>query len=219
MTEQNLMEHVVKLLEHQVLDYVEVRNPTTRSQLLQVVSNFEERYWTIENQDLSNNIKRRYIYWDACLRSPDDNRNGNTPQRNNVNQGFKNKNRNVTKIIMDSRMEVVGICLEIGVRVKCFNLGDQRHGGRLNCLRVRVYHDDQSHIEVNHHITIAARRMTSVKLPYVPFLIKKHLHKRYGTLGQESRLSLNTYTKNVFYKPLKKSHAEVMTAHGPFVKI
>ncbi|GFT36938.1 hypothetical protein TNCV_174961 [Trichonephila clavipes] len=43
MTEQNLIEHIVNRLEPQVLDYVDVRSPTTTSPLLQVVSKFEER--------------------------------------------------------------------------------------------------------------------------------------------------------------------------------
>ncbi|GFY27133.1 retrovirus-related Pol polyprotein from transposon 17.6 [Trichonephila clavipes] len=107
--------------EPQVLDYVDDRNPTTRSQLLQAFSKFEKRYSAREIQGPNNtsisisSISRRR--WDARRRSPDDRRNGNwrdaeaierqndrwdtnrsayrnRPQRNNVNQGFENRNRN-----------------------------------------------------------------------------------------------------------------------------
>ncbi|GFU61305.1 uncharacterized protein TNCV_5033501 [Trichonephila clavipes] len=72
-TEQNLIQHIVNRLEPQVLDYVEVRNPNNRAQLLQVISNFEERYSVRETQSSnSNNSERRD--WDSRWRSPDDHR-------------------------------------------------------------------------------------------------------------------------------------------------
>ncbi|GFU49554.1 hypothetical protein TNCV_1590911 [Trichonephila clavipes] len=54
----------------------------------------------------------------------------------------------ITNMIIGSRIEVIGISSEIGVRVTILT-EDGRHGGRLNCLRVRVDQDDQSHMEVN----------------------------------------------------------------------
>ncbi|GFS99503.1 hypothetical protein TNCV_4534691 [Trichonephila clavipes] len=76
MTEQNLIEHIINRLEPQVLDYVDVRNPTTRSQLLRVVSKFEERYLARETQSSSNNNSERQD-WDERRRSLDDRRNRN----------------------------------------------------------------------------------------------------------------------------------------------
>ncbi|GFX77315.1 hypothetical protein TNCV_5064421 [Trichonephila clavipes] len=113
MTEQNLFQHIVNRLKPQVLDYVEVRNPITRAQLLQVVSNVEDKYSARETQGSSNNNEIRD--WDARRRSPDDrrNRNGqdagvieqqndrrgnyrstyeNRPEKNHVSQGFENRN-------------------------------------------------------------------------------------------------------------------------------
>ncbi|GFS93688.1 hypothetical protein NPIL_176251 [Nephila pilipes] len=37
MTEENLVNHIIMRLPPQVMDYVEVRNPTTKAQLLQLV--------------------------------------------------------------------------------------------------------------------------------------------------------------------------------------
>ncbi|GFV82557.1 transposable element Tcb2 transposase [Trichonephila clavipes] len=59
MTEQKLIEHIANRLEPQVLDYVVVRNPTSRFQLLQVILKFEERYSARETQGPNNNIGRR----------------------------------------------------------------------------------------------------------------------------------------------------------------
>ncbi|GFW55760.1 uncharacterized protein TNCV_121441 [Trichonephila clavipes] len=44
MSEKTLVDHIFVRLEPQVQDYVEVRNPQTANQLLEVLSKFEERY-------------------------------------------------------------------------------------------------------------------------------------------------------------------------------
>ncbi|GFT90259.1 uncharacterized protein NPIL_548771 [Nephila pilipes] len=44
MTEENLLNHIIMRLSPQVMDYVEVRNPTTKVQLLQLVEKYEERH-------------------------------------------------------------------------------------------------------------------------------------------------------------------------------
>ncbi|GFV95500.1 hypothetical protein TNCV_4575021 [Trichonephila clavipes] len=48
-----------------------------------------------------------------------------------------------------------------------FNRGDRRHGGRLNCLRVRVDQNDQSQIDMNPPIMLC---MSPVERPYVLIL-------------------------------------------------
>ncbi|GFS61482.1 uncharacterized protein TNCV_4312051 [Trichonephila clavipes] len=58
MFEEGLVEHILARLEPQVDDYVEVRNPTTRAKLLQVISKFEERYSSRENQGSKVNYSR-----------------------------------------------------------------------------------------------------------------------------------------------------------------
>ncbi|GFV25804.1 uncharacterized protein TNCV_3867741 [Trichonephila clavipes] len=44
MSEKALVDHIFVRLEPQVQDYVEVRNPQTAIQLLEVLAKFEERY-------------------------------------------------------------------------------------------------------------------------------------------------------------------------------
>ncbi|GFU04526.1 uncharacterized protein TNCV_1515811 [Trichonephila clavipes] len=44
MTEEKLIDHIISRLEPQILDYVEVRNPQTTSNLLQTIDKYEERF-------------------------------------------------------------------------------------------------------------------------------------------------------------------------------
>ncbi|GFV93173.1 uncharacterized protein TNCV_573121 [Trichonephila clavipes] len=44
MTEEKLIDHIISRLEPQILDYVEVRNPQTTSNLLQIIDKYEERF-------------------------------------------------------------------------------------------------------------------------------------------------------------------------------
>ncbi|GFY32940.1 uncharacterized protein TNCV_2876891 [Trichonephila clavipes] len=43
MTEEKLIDHIISRLEPQTLDYVEVRNPQTTSNILQIIDKYEER--------------------------------------------------------------------------------------------------------------------------------------------------------------------------------
>ncbi|GFW51206.1 uncharacterized protein TNCV_3594881 [Trichonephila clavipes] len=69
-----LVDHIFVRLKPQVLDYVEVRNPETTAQLLEVLAKFEERYAFKKLQGLRNseNVGRRV--WNECRISTDDNR-------------------------------------------------------------------------------------------------------------------------------------------------
>ncbi|GFX49797.1 uncharacterized protein TNCV_3073501 [Trichonephila clavipes] len=44
MTEEKLIDHIISRLEPQFLDYVEVWNPQTTSNLLQIIDKYEERF-------------------------------------------------------------------------------------------------------------------------------------------------------------------------------
>ncbi|GFX37443.1 uncharacterized protein TNCV_3106951 [Trichonephila clavipes] len=111
-----LVEHILAQLEPQVQDYVEIRNPSTRAQLLQVISKFEERYSSRETQDSRASYNRDRKNWDVRRMSTDEcrNRNGrnvevydlqnnrregyrdtywNGLQKNQRNHGFENRNR------------------------------------------------------------------------------------------------------------------------------
>ncbi|GFX54307.1 uncharacterized protein TNCV_3824061 [Trichonephila clavipes] len=67
MTEEKLLDHIISRLEPQILDYVEVRNPQTTSNLLQIIDKYEERFlnrkirgssW--ESRDLQPNENNRF---------------------------------------------------------------------------------------------------------------------------------------------------------------
>ncbi|GFS73930.1 uncharacterized protein TNCV_108301 [Trichonephila clavipes] len=45
MTEEKLMDHIISMLEPQILDYVEVRNPQTTSNLLQIIDKNRQENW------------------------------------------------------------------------------------------------------------------------------------------------------------------------------
>ncbi|GFT48647.1 retrovirus-related Pol polyprotein from transposon 297 [Trichonephila clavipes] len=67
MTEEKLINHIISRLEPQILDYVEVRNPQTTSNLLQIIDKYEERFlsrkirvssW--ESRNIKPNEKNRF---------------------------------------------------------------------------------------------------------------------------------------------------------------
>ncbi|GFT96581.1 uncharacterized protein TNCV_5022311 [Trichonephila clavipes] len=62
MTEEKLIDHIISRLEPQILDYVEVRNPQTTSNLLQIIDMYEERFLnrkirgsSLESRDIQPN--------------------------------------------------------------------------------------------------------------------------------------------------------------------
>ncbi|GFY01015.1 uncharacterized protein TNCV_1364201 [Trichonephila clavipes] len=67
MTGEKLIDHIIIRLEPQILDYVEVRNPQTTSNLLQIIDKYEERFlnrkirgssW--ESRDIKPNENNRF---------------------------------------------------------------------------------------------------------------------------------------------------------------
>ncbi|GFS68310.1 uncharacterized protein TNCV_5029041 [Trichonephila clavipes] len=73
MSEESLVDHIFIRLELQVQDYdVEVRNPKTMAQLLEVMAKFEERYSCKEMQGSSSNENLGRRDWDVRLMSNDD---------------------------------------------------------------------------------------------------------------------------------------------------
>ncbi|GFW93492.1 uncharacterized protein TNCV_46951 [Trichonephila clavipes] len=71
MTEEKLIDHIISRLEPQILDYLEVKNPQTTSNLLQIVDNYEERFL---------NRKIRGSSWESRDIKP--NENNRFPERN-----------------------------------------------------------------------------------------------------------------------------------------
>ncbi|GFW79712.1 uncharacterized protein TNCV_4361381 [Trichonephila clavipes] len=115
----SMLDHIFVPLETQVQDYVEVRNPKTMAQLLEIMTKFEERYSCKEmrglrNSDnvgrrgsdersMSNDDSRRKNWRDAEeINRPSDRRNNyrdnyqNGPQGNERNLGSEKRNRGNT---------------------------------------------------------------------------------------------------------------------------
>ncbi|GFX23888.1 uncharacterized protein TNCV_2729931 [Trichonephila clavipes] len=76
-SEDALVNHIFVRLEPQIQDYIEVRNPKTTAQLLEVMAKFEERYPYKEMQGSGNsdNVGRRG--WNKLRMSNDDIRQRN----------------------------------------------------------------------------------------------------------------------------------------------
>ncbi|GFV01047.1 uncharacterized protein TNCV_1009681 [Trichonephila clavipes] len=122
MSEEALVDHIFVRLEPQVLDYVEVRNPKTTAQLLEIMAKFEEQYSCKEMKSSrsSDNVRRQG--WDQRRMSNDESRRINwrdtevihrsSDRRNNSRGNYKNgpqwsqRNRrfdNVNRVNTDNR--------------------------------------------------------------------------------------------------------------------
>ncbi|GFU82033.1 uncharacterized protein TNCV_517131 [Trichonephila clavipes] len=59
MSEEGLVEHIIARLEPQLMEYVAIRNPTSRSQLLKMITKYEDRYLRRDTQAPSNSNSER----------------------------------------------------------------------------------------------------------------------------------------------------------------
>ncbi|GFT96715.1 uncharacterized protein TNCV_1159151 [Trichonephila clavipes] len=75
MTEEKLLDHFITRLDPQVIDYGEVRNSTTKTQLLQLVAKYEEKHASRGTQGSINNVGGQDL--DSRRRVPDRRRDGN----------------------------------------------------------------------------------------------------------------------------------------------
>ncbi|GFU35505.1 hypothetical protein TNCV_564131 [Trichonephila clavipes] len=85
----------------------------------------------------------------------------NNPESNQVNQVFENRNHNNRN---DHGFEYGGSQNQFRNRAlsENFNRGDRIHGDCLNGLRVQFDQKDQSQVEMNHPIRIAALRIPQI---------------------------------------------------------
>ncbi|GFT25987.1 uncharacterized protein TNCV_5126511 [Trichonephila clavipes] len=96
-----------------------------------------------------------------------------------------------------------------------FSRRERRHGGPLNSSRVQVDQYDQAQTVRNPPIKLSAICMSPVELPYVPILLNETFTKALTDTGVEkSFISEEAYKKYLFYKPVRKSRTEVVTAQG-----
>ncbi|GFV87110.1 retrovirus-related Pol polyprotein from transposon 297 [Trichonephila clavipes] len=146
MSEQALVDHIFVRLEPQVQDCVEVRNPQTAIQLLEVLAKFEERYSckaTLGSRN-SNNVEERGWYerrisnvgnnrgnWrnSEVVHRPNNARNdyrGNYQNNRQGNQWFESRNRFQND---DRRFNDRGYQFRNRGQNDDFSRGDQRNRG------------------------------------------------------------------------------------------
>ncbi|GFS68073.1 retrovirus-related Pol polyprotein from transposon 412 [Trichonephila clavipes] len=94
-----------------------------------------------------------------------------------------------------------------------FSRGSRKQMGRLNVLKVSDIKGDQTQSINQSPIKLSAICMSPVELPYVPILLDETFTKALWDTGAEkSFISEETYLKYFFYKPVKKSRTQVITA-------
>ncbi|GFU65136.1 uncharacterized protein TNCV_4056061 [Trichonephila clavipes] len=94
-----------------------------------------------------------------------------------------------------------------------FSRGDRRQRGRLNVLKARDDQSDKTHSANQVPIKLSAICMSTVELSYVPILLNDTFTKVLWDTGMEkSFISEEKYRKYFFYKQVKQSRAQVITA-------
>ncbi|GFW38713.1 uncharacterized protein TNCV_3880801 [Trichonephila clavipes] len=221
MSEKALVYHIFVRLEPQVQDYVEVRNPQTAIQLLEVLAKFEDRYscratlgnWrNSEVEHRPNNGRNDY------RGSHQNNRQGNQwfESRNRFQNDdrrfndrryqFRNRGQNDDFSRRDQRNRGSS---------KNFSRGSRKQMERLTVLKVNDMKGDQTQSINQSPIKLSAICMSPVELPYVPILFDETFTKELWDTGAEkSFISEETYQKYFFYKQVKKSSTEVITVQG-----
>ncbi|GFS82520.1 uncharacterized protein TNCV_2469781 [Trichonephila clavipes] len=96
-----------------------------------------------------------------------------------------------------------------------FSRGSRKQMGRLNVLKVNDIKGYQTQSINQSPIKLSAICMYPVELPYVPILLDETFTKALWDTGVEkSFISEETYRKYFFYKKVKKSSTQVITAQG-----
>ncbi|GFU93711.1 uncharacterized protein TNCV_2185911 [Trichonephila clavipes] len=116
MSEKALVDHILVRLEPQGLDYVEVRNPQTAIQLLEVLAKFEERYSckaTLGSRN-SNNVEGRG--WNERRMSNVGNNRGNWRNSEVVHRPNNGRNDIIGVAIRTTVKEINGSRAGIGFK-------------------------------------------------------------------------------------------------------
>ncbi|GFV28722.1 uncharacterized protein TNCV_3986721 [Trichonephila clavipes] len=96
-----------------------------------------------------------------------------------------------------------------------FSRCSRKQMGRLNVLKVNDIKGDQTQSINQSPIKLLAICMSPVEFPYVPILLYETFMKALWDTGAEkSFISEETYQKYFFYKQVKKSSTQVITAQG-----
>ncbi|GFY46063.1 uncharacterized protein TNIN_18101 [Trichonephila inaurata madagascariensis] len=215
MPKEALVDHIFVRLEPQVQDYVEVRNPKTTAQLLEVLAKFEETYSckNMQGSRNSGNVERRG--WNKSRRSNQDVRqrnwrnsevlhkpsNGRNNYRGNYESGRQRNQWFESRNELNRDDQKFDREYQSGNRVQYenfsrgnrrnrgsstnFSRGNQRQGGRLNILKVRDGQNDQSQSIKEVPIKLSATCISPVELPYVLILLNETFTKALWDTGAE----------------------------------
>ncbi|GFX80582.1 uncharacterized protein TNCV_498501 [Trichonephila clavipes] len=146
MSEKALVDHIFVRLQPQVQDYVEVRNPQTAIQLLEILAKFEERYSckaTLGSRNSNNvegrgwnerrmsNVGNNRGNWrnSEVVHSPNNDRNDYSGSHQNNRQGnqwFESRNKFQSD---DRRFNDMGYQFRNRGQNDDFSRGDQRNRG------------------------------------------------------------------------------------------
>ncbi|GFX69489.1 uncharacterized protein TNCV_380581 [Trichonephila clavipes] len=220
MSEKALVDHIFVRLEPQVQDYVEVRNPQNTFQLLEVLSKFERR--------MSNAHDSRRKWRNSEVgRRPSNGRNdyrGNYENSRQGNQWFDSRKKFQKD---DRRFNDRGYQFRNGGQKDDFSRVDRRNRGssenfsrddrrqmrRLNVLKVSDVQSDQTLSADEVPIKLSAIYMSPVELPYVPILLNDTFKKALWG-GEVIYIGGDIPNFFLFYKQVKISRAQVITAQG-----
>ncbi|GFU84680.1 uncharacterized protein TNCV_3782061 [Trichonephila clavipes] len=242
MSEKTLVDHIFVRLEPQVQDYVEVRNRQNAIQLLEVLAKFEERYSckaTLGSKNNNNvegrgwnerrmsNVGNNRGNWknSEVVRRPNNGRNyyrGNYQNSRQGNQWFERRNRfpNDDRRFNDRGNRGQNDNFSRGdqrnrVSTENFSRGSRKQMGRLNVLKVSDIKGDQTHSINQSPIKLSAICMSPVELPYVPIFIRRNFYESVMGHWSGEVISIGRdIPKICFYKQVKKSSTQVITAQG-----
>ncbi|GFX83447.1 retrovirus-related Pol polyprotein from transposon opus [Trichonephila clavipes] len=191
-------------------------------------NNVDGRGW---NERRISNVGNNRGKWrnSEVVRRPNNGRNdyrGNYQNNHQGNQWFESRNRFQND---DRRFNDRGLQFRNRGQNDDFSRGDQRNRsssenfsqdsrkqmGRLSVLKVSDIKVDQMQSINQSPIKLSAICMSPVELPYVPILLDETFTKALWDTGAEkSFISEETYQKYFFYKQVKKSSTQVITAQG-----
>ncbi|GFS97669.1 uncharacterized protein TNCV_2558421 [Trichonephila clavipes] len=192
----------------QILDYVEVRNPQTTSNLLQIIHKYEERFL---------NRKIRSSKWESRDIKP--NENNRFPNRNR--QEILRETRGNNRYADNGRLRrefnrFESQCVADNQRFDGRRRGGQsdhrfhNQGGRQGGSRNSAFKDTE-----HRTIRVSSLRMTPVDLPYLPILLNEtFITALWDTGAEKSFISEEVYRKYFSYRPRQTMKDRVVTAQG-----
>ncbi|GFW99364.1 uncharacterized protein TNCV_3981881 [Trichonephila clavipes] len=158
MTVEKLIDHIISRLEPQILNYVEVSNPQTTSNLLQIIDKYDERFL---------NRKIRGSSWE--FRDIQPNENNRFPNRNRQ-ENWRETRGNI-RYADNSRPRREFNKFESQGVVDNQTFEGRRRGGQSD----HRFHNQGGRQGGSRNITfrVSSLRMTPVDLPYVPILLNE----------------------------------------------